>query len=872
MVKTAIIYFIYKRRHTMAVVDNQADNKKEVDLCIENIPPHLFNERGLILDSLKQDGLALQYASPEYKRDKEAVVIAVQSNVAALTYVDENLKRDKEFMLRFILPILKQQFRLGTEMMSIRDLIECKSKLRVLPVYFSSFFITSERKIADVEKIMNLYYNQGIYTIDFLEQLPENIKKKMKIGSHLNDILHLLEYHYYGKQSIYELELAKLQVFIKRGFIPSSTVFHKVPYDKVDMFDKSKWFQMAGFELFQGSEDSKAALVEFIFVFGLFEKDEQSTQRMETLKKMIHSIPKTLKIEELEELKKNGVDTNLILSFYKKSKQKYYQVNALNSKDYEIACNLPNQVEEGSLKSRLFHLNRDKIKSAISTEDYQVLLKHAENFYSKEWLHRVFTPREEEVYELSMKPSFEEQQKIAAALLSLSNPYIWNKEKLNRMFKGTRMEFNPKLYVFFIQNYADILEDEEYQRLTPMIINHFNEVSYYYQKMAGKITLDGFRTYARGVNYIDIPHGYQEFALLCNRSGVSESNFHKLIAIREKQRKRKVSTIPRVRVETIIQVNQKEQTIYGEIKRLDDPIALVIGEEKFSNCCQVLGKKGEPCMVHLATDKTGRLFCVYDGENRLLAQSWVWRNGDTICFDNVERSNLLFDEESLYKDAVFQIYELAAHALVKESKKNITSMLNEPSLYLNSFDYKVLKERLEKTRVKHVTVGDTRYGFAMNRYFKQRMPMPKVPLHYDPFHYVDSYNQVIIYSEWTGYGRETEVLEEYFDERLVHVLKGKEITSDMIFQIKQINPSWFPIYDVVEMESIYQTNFNNIELILGEDWYILFERKEDQIQLYSVGVDANNKKSLEEQKIALEQLQRGNCCTQSDNEIQKILK
>lgn len=34
MVKTAIIYFIYKRRHTMAVVDNQADNKKEVDLCI----------------------------------------------------------------------------------------------------------------------------------------------------------------------------------------------------------------------------------------------------------------------------------------------------------------------------------------------------------------------------------------------------------------------------------------------------------------------------------------------------------------------------------------------------------------------------------------------------------------------------------------------------------------------------------------------------------------------------------------------------------------------------------------------------------------------------------------------------------------------
>lgn len=855
-------------------VERGIEQAKKDGLSIEQFPDDLLKNRDIILEAVKQNGIALAYAPLEFKKDKEVVASAAISNVYSLSYASDLLKQNKDYMFETILPILQNKYHLGNEEVSIRDLVESKYKMTTLPSFYSNLFKESENKIGDIKEIMELYYHQGIYTHDFLEQLPEAIKKKMKKGSHLNDILHLLEYYFHSKKSNYELELEKLQKLMKKGFVPSATVFHKIPHTKVDEFDKQKWFSLAGYPLFQGCNEAKAALVEMMFVFGLFEKSEESHKRMEMMKKIINHIPGSFRVEELDDMESRGVNTDTILKCYKKVRKGFYKINTENYPDFQIMCNLPNQVEEGSLKSRFFNLNTGKIKSHLSKSDYEVLLKHVENFYSKEWLERVCTYVEEERYELSFKPTVEEQEIIAEAFTMINNRNTWNAHKLSKMFQGVKMEYNPRLYAFFIQNYMDILKEEDYQKLFPMMINQFDEVSHYYQKMAGKVTLDGFKTYANGVQYIDIPHGYQEFALLCNRSGVTEPRFHKLVAILEKQRMRKLSTIPSVEVETDLEINGKQHKVYGEIKRLDDPIALVIGEEKLSNCCQVLGKKGEPCMVHLATDKTGRLFCVYDQEHRLLAQSWVWRNGDTICFDNVERSKLLFEEEAVYKDAIFKIYERAAHAFVEESKKKIATILSEKVDILSPFDYKVLQTKLEKTRVRHVTVGDTRYGFVMNRAFKERMPMPKMPLNYGAFDYVDSDSQVIIYSDKTGYSRETEVLEEYLDKRLIQSVKGKDISSDMIYKIKCINHNYDNIRDVIEMEKLYQTNYKNIELILGEDWYLLYEERVGNIIIYSMMGDLSCIDSLIEQIHALTELQNNyidvqvsNYCTISNQYI-----
>ena len=41
-------------------------------------------------------------------------------------------------------------------------------------------------------------------------------------------------------------------------------------------------------------------------------------------------------------------------------------------------------------------------------------------------------------------------------------------------------------------------------------------------------------------------------------------------------------------------------------------------------------------MVHSATNDNGRVLVGRDDENNLVAQSWVWRDKDLICFDDIE--------------------------------------------------------------------------------------------------------------------------------------------------------------------------------------------------------------------------------------------
>ena len=68
--------------------------------------------------------------------------------------------------------------------------------------------------------------------------------------------------------------------------------------------------------------------------------------------------------------------------------------------------------------------------------------------------------------------------------------------------------------------------------------------------------------------------------------------------------------------------------------RLDDPLALAIGT--LTDCCQELGNAAQTSMEHSMTDKHGRLFIVKDEKGNVVAQSWVWRNKNVLCFDNIE--------------------------------------------------------------------------------------------------------------------------------------------------------------------------------------------------------------------------------------------
>ena len=102
-------------------------------------------------------------------------------------------------------------------------------------------------------------------------------------------------------------------------------------------------------------------------------------------------------------------------------------------------------------------------------------------------------------------------------------------------------------------------------------------------------------------------------------------NAYKTAALWEKQIMRKESTIPEL-----------EGPLKGytyKMVDLHDPDLIFL--PNIINCCMEIGGKAEADLVHAVTNKNGRIFAIYQS-NQVKAISWVWRNGQVLCFDNIE--------------------------------------------------------------------------------------------------------------------------------------------------------------------------------------------------------------------------------------------
>ena len=115
--------------------------------------------------------------------------------------------------------------------------------------------------------------------------------------------------------------------------------------------------------------------------------------------------------------------------------------------------------------------------------------------------------------------------------------------------------------------------------------------------------------------------------------------------------------------------------------RADDPMNILAGNA--TNCCQAIGNVGEGSMMHAATEDVGRIFIVErinekDEVIKPVAQSWVWRNKDRVCFDNieipeVEKPKLEQEEkdggdEEAQKE-ILEIYKECAKNMVKQDER-----------------------------------------------------------------------------------------------------------------------------------------------------------------------------------------------------------
>ena len=419
----------------------------------------------------------------------------------------------------------------------------------------------------------------------------------------------------------------------------------------------------------------------------------------------------------------------------------------------------------------------------------------------------------------------------------------WTSQKIIQMFSKGLMKYHPECSKFLAHNKTLILYMKPIFNQFQSIYSRFDDlVKVCLEKGINEYDILDIANALTNKKFYNIEMGNEEFASLVAYSGVMlQESFEWYQELYSKMRKRKSSKIPPHHEFYTVALNEKEHTIETEILALDDPMNLLIGELQYAtNCCQVKGKTGEPC-VEYASDK-GAIFCVWLNENGkrfLLAQSLVWVNQNLLCFDNIEQSklfdtNLSTNRLNGYRSLVKRTYKAVAEDLIRHSKSRIETALLDSTL---SEEEK--KEIIKHQQIKQVTVGNGRDVFHVaNSFMKLKNPLPPA----DKLYYRDSNSQFLLAG--VSFFKPNPAYQDkdiYRHPREIKMLDGASSLLDLrdVYDLsEETRNDGSYITDNSYIYSSYEelANYNKEEtqILKGDDWYIMFSETEEAIVVHDI--------------------------------------
>ncbi len=370
--------------------------------------------------------------------------------------------------------------------------------------------------------------------------------------------------------------------------------------------------------------------------------------------------------------------------------------------------------------------------------------------------------------------------------------YLFNGIDVKRIQLDEKGEprVNKKLLDFlFGSNFNDknnninrVLQDK-----IPEFESHFSEVyngwDIIYENLNGNVTVTRILKWFEENRILLNPDEYR-LAPVLKEIGIDELILNKARALYADMKNRKFSTIPKV------SGNYNNEYSY-EMLDLDDPLGLAVGY--ITRCCFLINGMSWTSLFHSAQSKDGRIFIVRrNGE--LIAQSWVWRNGNLVCFDNVEsRGN--YDQEVL-----LEVYKQAAHNLLSIS----------------------VKDEGYKEQIKLITFGGSYSKIAKP---KKRVPEDKIRLPRVKDHiYTDaSHTQFILASNGEQELYYGDVKAEYRDLR-----KNPEQYANLMFLDREQKSTLIKKIRAIEFVKTGNVRTLNFEeycyATVADDWYLLLKQ------------------------------------------------
>ena len=657
-------------------------------------------------------------------------------------------------------------------------------------------------------------------------------------------------------------------------FIPDFVVMKNFPFEEADKFlvSGSNWSQLMRIKSFSNTPESRDAMLKLAYSFGAFDQDQRGFKK---LKDLLTDLPRKITADQgyiidridsqIDQFSQRGV-------FY--GNKTVIDVNG--DKRIESPNMTPEEKEEAYNKM-IEYVEGSNFIDLIDTTTLVNLLKtfkeeKVDIDFSKPIFAQLYKKNNDGTYSLTINP--QSCQKSAQVVRSVLEKFrelpILTPEKAHQLFGGFELKYDPDFREFLLANMDEVFENPEYISLVSGIQRQFADIKTLNSNR--KLTWDLAVSYVQTNKFVSVDIGNERVAEISARAGYSQYDFDILQQIYNYGKQRTFSSIPRI--EQSVEKTSGNYTY--ETLKLDDPLAMAIGT--LTDCCQELNNCAEVCMEHSMVDKNGRVFVIKDEEGKIVAQSWVWRNKDVLCFDNIEIPDKAFirvgtEHPELgrkgFTDEIFEIYKQAAHDLVEADEEVYKKLLESG---------KITEEQYEGLKLGKITVGLGYNDIAAS--LKQNAELDKGtisrPLPFDEpvkltqsLYTNDSTTQYVLEEREDRKEYDGETLPvhndsyvEYTDadftmNSLLSLEKLEMITKDYPNYLKTSVADYVDHdYLVSEIASNYELNPETTKIIMHPNFAIIYDTKGDQVKigdlLFNTEVNDGERQMNIEDKVAMQ--------------------
>ena len=644
-------------------------------LLLELFPEEYLEEHPKIVDAgIRQNGAAIYFISPTMQdKTAPAITYALSKNAYLLPQIHK-------YALA-LHPEFKVQYR-RTRALSLPEVAaEEMKKLR-------------QSDGPDENDILICLEIDPCETAGILQE------KKRDIGQDLNRILNGNVLSHLPSREKILFVIDRLNSLIKEGFMPKAPVLDvlmRLPKDKFEAFDKKKWFRIAQNPIWERDPVTLRSLMLLSFASGMYEPDPRLGSKgqsfLESFTRMrgIFTInaPKmgeTGLSEEVKGLIQDAVSSGILE--VTKEPYKWKLNHCVQSKaagriadilweDNHFWRMLKGEtgkaVRKGDLQTLKNTLLED-IKQAhlpetvYSSEEEEILgnVQDLKSSYGRAILCGLYRKERTETTVCRVKPNLSRKQNTQLCVLLNKIPQhllTYNgitATRLHQMADSIQPEYASSLAAFLSGHREKVLEygcDISYiQRVFPSAAKRYMDDARHHMRKGHlippeKMTFKELLRYTTPGKY-KAPTGIDPDVLfnasfVSNLYNYSQHGFERVCDIAQQAANRTASSIPQV---------EGECGAYRyKVIPLSDISALQFGMKL--SCCQQLDGAGESCMIHSMTSVNGRVLYLYDADERAVFGSWIWRNGEVLCADNIEGRSRTIGGDRVIQSDVMDCYK-----------------------------------------------------------------------------------------------------------------------------------------------------------------------------------------------------------------------